>query len=689
MSESQRPTSSWRIAADIGGTFTDLMLLDAATGAAHAFKTPTTPGDPSEGLLTGVREAAARFGFRPEEVGFLLHGTTIATNAVLERKLAEGALIANEGFTDVLEIGRHVRREPYTLKPAPQTVLVPRDRRFGVAGRMRWDGSEETPLDEAGLRRIARELAAASVGAVAVAFLHAYRDPAHERRAADILAEEAPGLPVSLSSEVSPEVREFERSSTTVLNALLMPVVRVYLERLEARLRAAGLHARLYLVQSNGGVTTPAQAARLPARLLLSGPSGGAMASAALARALDLPDLVAVDMGGTSFDVSVVQGGESAVVTEGEIDGLPVRLPMVEMRTIGAGGGSIAWVGPGGALGVGPQSAGAEPGPAAYGRGGVEPTVTDANIVLGRLDPGFFLGGAMTLDAERARQAVAERVAGPLGLGVEEAAEGIVAVANAHMASAIKLSLFEKGADPRAFALAAFGGAGGLHAAQLAEELEMTRVVFPRDPGAFSARGILTADIAHDVARSRLLEASADSLPALAGLAEELLAEGHALLAADGIAGEARVIRLAADMRYRGQAFELTVPWEEARPDPAGLARLIADFHELHRARYAHADPSAPVEIVTLRATATGLLPKPQIRPQQAAAAPAPKGERRVWLDGAWWRLPVHDRDRLPARIDGPAIVEERYATLLIPPGWRLRLAASGDLLARRGEEER
>ena len=684
--ENSEAGGQYRIGVDVGGTFTDLMVLDAETGAVHALKTPTTPADPSEGLLAGIAEAAARLGFGPGEVGFILHGTTIATNAVLERKLPKGALIANRGFADVLEIGRHVRREPYTLKPAPQTVLVPRDRRYGVEGRMRWDGSEETPLDERAIADVARALADAGVGAVAVAFLHAYRDPVHERRAAEILAERAAGIPVSLSSDVSPEIREFERASTTVLNALLMPVVRLYLARLEARLREAGLAARLYLVQSNGGVTTPAQAARLPVRLLLSGPSGGATAATDLSETLGLANLVAVDMGGTSFDVSVVRDGESAVVTEGEIDGLPVRLPMVEMRTIGAGGGSIASVAPGGALSVGPASAGAEPGPAAYGKGGREPTVTDANIVLGRLDPEFFLGGALKLDAGLARAAIAEQVAGPLGLGVEEAAEGILAVVNAHMASAIKLSLFEKGADPRDFSIAAFGGAGGLHAVSLAEELEMTEVVFPRDPGTFSARGILTADIAHDVARSRLLDADESALPVLAELAAELFAEGHRLLAADGISGHARRVGLAADMRYRGQAYELLVPWGDMRPDGPSLARLVSDFHELHRARYAHADPDAPVEIVTLRATARGLLPKPAITPPAAMEA-GPKGRRRVWIGGGWRDLSVYDRDRLPETVAGPAIVEEAHATLFAPPGWSLTVSAGGHLVARRGGE--
>ncbi len=676
----------YRIGADVGGTFTDLMVLDADTGDIHAFKTPTTPADPSEGLLAGIAEAAEHLGFELAAVGFILHGTTIATNAVLERKLPTGALIANKGFTDVLEIGRHVRRESYTLKPTPQTVLAPRDRRYGVEGRIRWDGSEEMPLDESAIVGIARELSEANIGAVAVAFLHAYRNPVHERRTAEILAEIAPDIPVSLSSDVSPEIREFERSSTTVLNALLVPVVNDYLTRLEARLQAAGVSARLYLVQSNGGVTTPSQAARLPARLLLSGPSGGAMAAANLSEMLGRPNLVAVDMGGTSFDVSVVRDSENTVVTEGEIDGLPVRLPMVEMRTIGAGGGSIASVASGGALVVGPASAGADPGPAAYGKGGQEPTVTDANIVLGRLDPDFFLGGALKLDAGLARAAITERVAQPLGLGVEEAAEGIITVVNAHMASAIKLSLFEKGADPRDFAITAFGGAGGLHASSLAEELGIVEVVFPRDPGTLSACGILTADIAHDVARSRLLDADQSALPALATLAAELVAECHALLAADCISEDARRVRLAADMRYRGQAYELLVPWGDVQPDRQSLARLVADFHDLHRARYAHSDPGAPAEIVTLRATARGLLPKPVIRAPDTVKA-GPKDERQVWIAGGWCKLPVYDRVQLPKTVTGPAIIEEAHATLLLPPGWRLAVSSGGHLFARHGGE--
>ncbi len=472
-----------------------------------------------------------------------------------------------------------------------------------------------------------------------------------------MLAELWPEVAVSLSSDISPEMREFERSSTTVLNAVLAPVVARYLKRLATRMQDERFDAHLYLVQSNGGVTTPGTAGEQPVRLLLSGPSGGAMAVSRLAETLGEPNLVGIDMGGTSFDVCVVREGRTTVVTEGEIDGLPVRVPMVEIRTIGAGGGSIAWIDAGGRLRVGPQSAGADPGPVCYGAGGTEPAVTDANVALGRIDPGFFLGGGMTLDRDAALAAVKTRIGVPLGLGPEQAAEGILAVANSNMAAAIKLSLFEKGLDPRDFALVSFGGAGGLHATALADELGTRRVVFPRDPGTLSAYGILFSDITHDVARSRLLPAVPDSLPALKEVFDVLLADGEALLERDGIAPPARNFAVAADMRYRGQAFELLVPWPDWEISEAGLARLVEAFHVQHKQRFAYDDRATPVDIVTCRVTATGRLPKPALRPYESAGASEPKGARQVFLDGQWRETPIYDRAALSLDkpVAGPA----------------------------------
>ena len=681
-----------RIAVDIGGTFTDLQIFDGRSGAVSAFKVPTTPADPSDGFMNGIAGAAARFGFALDDVGLVLHGTTIATNAVLERKLPPAALLTTRGFEDVLEIGRHVRKDIYSLKAEPRPVLVPRRRRFGLSERIRADGSVETGLSGDDVRGAIAALRAgddAPVEAVAVCLLHAYANPAHERAVREIIEAEWPGLAVSLSSDVSPEIREFERSSTTALNALLVPVVARYLDRLSERMDDARFDPHLYLVQSNGGLATPGVAGAQPVRLLLSGPSGGAMAVTQLAADVAEPNLVGVDMGGTSFDVCVVRDGAGSVITEGDIDGLPVRLPMMEIRTVGAGGGSIAWIDPGGALHVGPRSAGASPGPVAYGQGGEEPAVTDANVALGRIDPDFFLGGAMRLDRAAAERAIAGRIGEPLGLSMEAAAEGMLSVANANMAAAIKLSLFEKGLDPRDFALASFGGAGGLHAVALAEELSMDRVVFPRDPGTLSAYGILFSDITHDLARSRLVPAAPESLAVLQDLLDELMANGAALLDRDEIAPGSRDYAVAADMRYRGQAFELLVPWTGAAIGTAGLNRLLQDFHDRHLKQFAYNEPDSPVEIVTLRVTAIGRLPKPRVRAFEGGGTSAPKAHRRVYLDGYWRETPIYDRDAMSmeAPADGPAIVEEEYTTILVGDGWSIAPGRTGDLIARRGTD--
>lgn len=681
------PPRPVRIAVDIGGTFTDLQILDARDGIARAWKTPTTPEDPSIGLLRGVTEASERFGFALAEVGLLLHGTTIATNAVLERKLARGVLLTTAGFEDVLEINRHVRRDIYGLSPDPFPTLIPRDRRLGVPERLRADGAVEIALDEGALPALLDRVAALGAECVAVSLLHAYANPAHEQRLAAMLRAARPDLPVSLSSEISPEIREYERTSTTVLNALLVPVVKAYLDRLEARLGEGGFQPLVFLVQSNGGVCSLRMAADQPARLLLSGPSGGALAAGRLAGLLERPNLVAVDMGGTSFDVSVVQDGRVAVITQGEIDRLPVRLPMVEMRTIGAGGGSIASVDAGSRLTVGPRSAGARPGPVSYGRGGTEPTVTDANLALGRLDPDFFLGGMMKLDMPATRSALEARVGTPLGLGVEQAAEGILTVTNASLGAAIRLSLFEKGLDPRDFCLLSFGGAGGLHATEVAAELGITEVAFPREPGTLSAYGILFSDLTQDIARSRLVRAERANLAAITEAITALRDEANARLAEDGIPPERRRIVIAADMRYHGQAFELLIRWGEVTaPSEADLAALVETFHATHRQRFSYANPGDPVEIVTLRAIATGLLEKPELGDPPPAERPARKGTRRVFETGAWRDISVWDREAMTAAdtIEGPAVVEEAFATHWITRGWTARLGAAGTLLARR-----
>jgi N-methylhydantoinase A len=675
-----------RIGVDIGGTFTDLQILDARRGAIHSHKVATTPADPSIGLMEGVHEAAQRFAFDLGDVGYLLHGTTIATNAVLERKFPRGALVTTAGFEDVLEITRHARREVYSVRPRPFPVLIPRDRRIGIVERITAAGAIETPLASASLDALAARLAALDVATVAITLLNAYVNPAHEEAIKAHLARALPGVELSISSEISPEIREYERSSTTVLNALLMPVVKAYLERLARRMAEERFAPRLLIVQSNGRVCTPDTAAREPVRLLLSGPSGGALAALHLSRALGEKALVGVDMGGTSYDVSVVRDDRIDLVNQGEIDRLPVRVPMVEIRTIGAGGGSIARVDAGRRLGVGPESAGARPGPVCYGHGGTEPTVTDANLVLGRLDPAFFLGGRMKLDIEAARRAITARIAEPLGLAMEQAAGGILTMTNANLAAAIRLSLFEKGLDPRDFTLLSFGGAGSLHALAVAEELGIRRVVFPTDASTLSAWGILHSDLGHDFARSRVMLAEPASLETIRAMARALIAQGEERLAQDAIAPERRTLAFSADLRYRGQAFELTVPWTTRAPDGAALARLVDDFHAAHRQRFSYANPGDAVELVTLRLAAVGRLEQP---PSQAAAPGARDGAtatRAVWIDGAWRDVQVLRREslRLGSAYTGPAMIEEAYTTTLIAPGWTALATDRGHLVANR-----
>jgi N-methylhydantoinase A len=673
-----------RIGVDIGGTFTDIQIVDTRSNRVSAYKIPTTPDDPSEALIEGIKAAGARFGFTFADVGHLLHGTTIATNAVLERKLPRAALVTTAGFEDVLEIGRHNRRDVYSVWPRPVPALVPRERRFGLAERMTARGVAEIVPTPDALAQVLDQIRRVDVAAVAIACLHAYANPAHEQAMAAAIAAALPQMCISCSSDVSPEIREYERTSTTVLNALLQPVVTGYIEKLRARMAAEQFAPQLLLVQSNGSVCSLTTAVREPVRLLLSGPSGGAMAALALSRSLHLPDVVGVDMGGTSYDVSLVRRDRIEVVTQSEIDRLPVRVPMVEIRTIGAGGGSIARVLPGLQIKVGPESAGARPGPVCYGRGGFEPTVTDANLALGRLDAGFFLGGAMTLDQDAARKAIASRIATPLGVSDVAAAAGILRITNTSLAAAIRVTLFEKGLDPRDFALLSFGGAGSVHACAVAEELGMRRIVFPVGASTLSARGILDADIAHAFARSGVRGFEEAAVPAVARIVDDLRADSGLRLDADDIAIAAREIQIAVDLRYKGQAFEMTVPWASDRIDSDGLRATAQSFHDEHERRYSYANRADAVELVTIRLNAIGRLPRVAARPDDAARGGKAYGTRNVYGHDSWETIPVWRRHDLGADsvVAGPAIIEEDYTTIYLAQGWRLTHGLDGHLFA-------
>ena len=683
MSIETRPV---RVGTDIGGTFTDLEIFDTRTRRIASHKVPTTPEDPSIGLMTGLKEAGERFGFGLADIGYLLHGTTIATNAVLQRKFPEGALVTTAGFEDVLEIGRHSRRDIYSVKPRPAPPLIARNRRLGIAERIGSNGAVELALTDASLDALVTRIASLDVATIAVSLLNAYVNPAHEQTIAARLARDLPNIPVTLSSSVGPEIREYERTNTTALNALLIPVVKAYLDRLQLRMQEQGLTARLLIVQSNGGVCSPETAALEPVRLLLSGPSGGALGSLTIAKTLNEPSLVSVDMGGTSFDVSVVRDNRIDIITQGEIDRVPVRVPMIEIRTIGAGGGSIARVDKNGRVTVGPESAGARPGPVCYSRGGTEPTVTDANLALGRLDPDYFLGGAMPLDLDATRNAINTKVATPLGLDLERAAEGIIAITNTSLAAAIRLSLFEKGLDPRDFSLLSFGGAGSIHACAVADELNISRVIFPTNASTFSAWGILHSSIGHDFARSRVMPFDTQAIPVIAEMTSAMKEQATRRLADDGIAETNRMISLSADLRYKGQAFELNVPWPGDAIDATSLEQIARSFHELHLQRFSYSNPGDAMEIVTVRLKGIGLLTAIDAEPIPPATGGKDLGKRRVSINGTWRDLAVKRRDTLMTgeTIPGPAIIEEDYTTILIGDAWSAIRGPHGHLVATR-----
>ncbi len=607
--------ATYRLGVDIGGTFTDLVVIDEASGAVRVGKLLTTPKDPAQGVETGIVRLLEEMGASPRAVGSLIHGTTLATNALIERKGARTALITTRGFRDALEIGREGRYDMYDLFIDPPSPLAPRHLRREVDERLLADGSVMKPLDEAGAREIIRDLLAEGVEAVAVCLLHAYLNPAHELRLGALLREMAPSLPVSCSSEVVPEIREYERASTTVANVYVMPLMAKYVEDLERKLADLGIGGQLYIMLSSGGIALPGTAKRVPIRLVESGPAAGALAAARAARLAGESRLLSFDMGGTTAKACVIDGGEPLVAREFEVaradrfkkgSGLPIRVPVIEMIEIGAGGGSIARVDRLGLLKVGPESAGADPGPASYALGGREPTVTDADLLLGYLDPDFFLGGLMRLDVEAARRAVADKIGGPLGLDLTEAAWGIHRVVNENMAAAARIHGIERGKDLRAYPLFAFGGAGPVHAWEIGKILKVPRLLLPFGAGAISAFGLLAAPLAFDFVRTapqRLDQAQWESVNRLY---LDMEAEGRAILAAARVTGGAVSIRRAAEMRYVGQGHEVEVPVPLGPLGRESLETLTQNFEAAYRALYGRTASGVAIEALNWRLVVSG-----------------------------------------------------------------------------------
>jgi N-methylhydantoinase A len=691
-------SNRFQVGIDIGGTFTDVVILDSQSGRLMAGKKLTSSENPARAVIEVLGEMLEREGIDANLVGKAIHGTTLVTNVIIERKGAVTGLLTSRGFRDALEIGREMRYDIYDIFLELPQPLVPRRRRLEVNERLDNHGNVIIPLDREEAACVVDELLHLGVESVAVCLLHSFRNSRHEEMLRDLIYKRRPDLPVSLSSEVVPEVREYERTSTTVANAYTMPVVRRYLSVLEKGVEELGVSGRLYIMLSTGGITSPDTAARYPIRLLESGPVAGALAAAWTGKQVGHPNVISFDMGGTTAKTCIIENGRPVRVNEFEAgrvyrfkkgSGLPIKIPVIEMIEIGAGGGSIASVGPLGLLKVGPESAEADPGPACYGLGGEAPTVTDADLMLGYLDAEFFLGGDMPLDAELSRAALWKNLARPLGLSVERAAWGVHQVVNENMANAARIHAVEKGLDPRRFALVAFGGAGPVHAYQVAEKLRLQTIIVPPGAGVCSAFGFLLAPMAFDLSRSyigRLEEIDWGDANAIVRAMEE---EGTRLLLEAGVRAEdIRFVR-SADMRYVGQGFEVGVVLPAGRFEHDAVNAFRRAFEGEYQNLYGRLCPDISIECVNWRLTATG--PEPRIALQKwwniagGTAEDARKGERRAYIPslGGYETVPVYDRYRLPVGVElqGPAIIEERESTVVANGPGRITVDEFGNVV--------
>ena len=675
------------VGVDVGGTFTDFSIAIPAEGREILHKVPSTPGAPDRAIVAGLAEALAQHEIPAGAVVRLAHGTTVGTNALIQRKLGKVALVTTEGFRDLLEIGRQTRPKVYDIHRDNPKVLVPRHLRFEVRERMRADGTVHVPLDTAGVRKLARHLLREKVDCVAVCFLHAHSFPQNEREAAAILAGLLPeSIPVITSSSVYPEFREYERCSTTVLNAALLTVMNAYLDRFTEAVRALGVPAEPTVSQSAGGLMSVAMARRFPIRSALSGPAAGAIGAAERARAAGHQRVVTLDVGGTSADVCLLTGGMPALVHSRNLAGFPLRLPALDVNSVGAGGGSIAWIDRDGLLKVGPQSAGAQPGPACYDRGGEQATVTDANVLLGRLSGEALLEGRMPI-----RRALAERAVGGLAKRLKldpiETAFGIVSLASATMVRALRSISVERGHDPGQFSLLAFGGGGPLHATDVARELGIARIIVPPNPGILCAEGLLDSDLATDFVEARLLKFDPSSLRGLNAVLRSVGRQVEAWFAREKVAKQARHVAWSADLRYAGQNFELPVALSGAVLDAAAIAAVRAGFDSAHEQAYGFAQPGETVEFVSLRAKLRATLPKPAATKLGAAPPGMPVGMRRVaFARRKWTDTPVYRRaDLAPGQsITGPLIIEQMDSTTPVFPGDLCTVDAWGNLVIDR-----
>jgi N-methylhydantoinase A len=688
----------WRIGVDIGGTFTDVALVDEATGRIGVAKVPTTPDDLAEGVIGALAMAMRRHEVSAAEVGLLSHATTVVTNAIMEENGARAALITTRGFRDVLELRRSARANLYDLFQDAPATLIPRRRRFEITERIGADGAVVTPLAEDEIDALIATLKDARVEAVAVALLFSFLNPDHERRLGARLRE-ALDVPIYLSSEVLPEIKEFERTSTTAVCAYVGPILSSYLERLQHVTKSQALPP-LYLMGSNGGMLEADEAVAMPALAVESGPAAGVVAAALVARQTGHPNLLSFDMGGTTAKASLIRGGHYETTPDYEVGGgsstsrwmngtgHPIRVPVIDLAEVSAGGGSIAWVDRAGALRVGPKSAGADPGPVCYGRGGTEPTVTDCNLLLGYLDRRSLLGGELAIDHSAAGAAIRKRLAEPLGVDVRSAAAAVIDVVNHAMAEVLKIVSLQRGHDPRDFVLAAFGGAGPLHATALADELGIAEVICPPIPGAFSALGLIGTDLKRDYVRTLYTTTATADPAAVEAAFVALEREGAAMLERAGVAPARRRFERAIDARYARQSYELAVPVPPRAIDAAALSEIAESFHDRHRATYGHDNRSEPVQIVSVRVAAIGAIPPLTIRDRPSPSAThAVKAKRAIWFrDTGAVDATIYDRSALPAGWQGPGplVIESVESTILVPPGWQAKMNQDGFVLLTR-----
>ncbi len=680
------PAGHVHLAVDVGGTFIDFVAHDELTGEVTIEKQPSTPDALVDELLAGM----GRLDVPLADLARIFHGTTAGINALVQERGAHVGLLMTEGFRDVLEIGRGRRPEVYNTLYAPPAPLVPRHLRRGVRERLAADGTVLLPLQIEDLDAKVDDLLDAGAQAIAICFLHSYREPAHEREAAARIRERRPGIPVSLSHEVATEWREFERASTTVINAYIQPLLDDYVNRLDSGLTSGGFRRSIAMMQSNGGVMSAAATVRRPVKTLLSGPAGGVIGAQALARELDLENLICADVGGTTYDVALIEAGAVVETTETVVDGRPIVGPSIDIVSIGAGGGSIASIDESGAVQVGPQSAGAVPGPAAYGQGGTLPTVTDCQLVLGRMAPESFLGSRMRLDVDAAERAIREHVATTTGVELESAATGVLRIAQTNMTYAIRALTVERGLDPRDFALCSYGGGGGLFAAEVADELGISTVVVPAAAANFSAAGILGSDYREDAARTNIQPLVLEAVPGLLRALEELADQVRGELQGFGFTPHESLITYRLDVRYLTQDDTITVELDASWLSDAEalVAGVRQRFVNQHNRLFGYGDADDPLEVVTFRCRGTGQVTSPGVQPLETGAPARPRVRRDVWFTRAERPLETDIFDRtaltLGQEITGPAIVEEWNTTTLIPPGWMTRMHRRGHMILKR-----